>query len=513
MIYLQESRTKKSIRNIIWAIINKLAIIIMPFIVRTVLIYKLGAEYTGLSGLFTSVLTMLSLAELGFSNAMVYCMYEPIHNNDDATICALLNFYKKIYRYIGLIVLTFGIILVPFLHKLISGNVPTNVNIYILYGIYLSNTVLSYFLFAYKSSLLTAYQRNDKISIIGLICNTALYGAQIIILILTKNFYLYALILPISTLLMNFAYEKVSNTLFPNISCKGEVGKELKIKIKKRVIGIMLYKFSSTTRTSFDSVIISAFLGLVILTQYQNYFMLISSVLGVLSVVSNAVTASIGDSIVSKNAADNYLDFRKYLFVYMWVSSVCVTCIMGLIQPFMEMWVGKTLVLDLRMAILFCIYFYVQTMGDIVFVYRSAAGLWWEDRIRPVVESIANIVLNFLMVKVWGLYGVILATIITLVAINFIWGAHILFKYYFKRNMNEYLKIQIRHALYTILSCLLSLILCNMFGQGIFNFILKGIVCIVIPNILFIIIYRKNNLFKEAKLFITHLVMIIKKKS
>ena len=117
------------------------------------------------------------------------------------------------------------------------------------------------------------------------------------------------------------------------------------------------------------------------------------------------------------------------------------------------------------------------------------------------------------MVKVWGLYGVILATIITLVAINFIWGAHILFKYYFKRNMNEYLKTQIRHALYTILSCLLSLILCNMFGQGIFNFILKGIVCIVIPNILFIIIYRKNNLFKEAKLFITHLVMIIKKKS
>lgn len=513
MKYLQESRTKKSIRNIIWAVINKIAIIIMPFIVRTVLIYRLGAEYTGLSGLFTSVLTMLSLAELGFSNAMVYCMYEPIHDDDNDTICALLNFYKKIYRYIGLIILTIGIVLVPFLQNFISGDVPADINIYILYGIYLANTVLSYFLFAYKSSLLTAYQRNDKISIIGLICNMVLYSTQIIILVFTRSFYLYVLVLPLTTLAMNLAYEKVSKRLFPNVICKGEVGKELKRKIKKRVIGIMLYKFSSTTRTSFDSIIISAFLGLVVLTQYQNYFMIISSVLGILAVVSNAVTASIGDSIVAKSVDNNYLDFRKILFVYMWVAGVCATCILGLIQPFMQMWVGKLFVLDLTMAILFCVYFYVQTMGDIVFVYRTAAGLWWEDRIRPVVEAIANIVLNFVMVKIWGLQGVILATIITLIGINFVWGAYILFKHYFKRDMLEYLRIQMVHVMCTAIACVLSLVLCNMMGQGILSFILKGIVCIVIPNVLFVVIYRKTKLFKEAKCFALQLITVIKQKS
>lgn len=510
---MQESRTKKSIRNIIWAVINKIAIIIMPFIVRTVLIYKLGAEYTGLSGLFTSVLTMLSLAELGFSNAMVYCMYEPIHENDNITVCALLNFYKKIYRYIGLIILTIGIMLIPFLHNFISGDVPADINIYILYGIYLANTVLSYFLFAYKSSLLTAYQRSDKISIIGLVCNLVLYSTQIIVLVLTKSFYLYAVMLPLTTLAMNLAYEKVSKKLFPNIICKGEVGKELKGKIKKRVIGIMLYKLSSTTRTSFDSIIISAFLGLVVLTQYQNYFMIISSVLGVLAVISNAVTASIGDSIVAKSADNNYLDFRKFLFGYMWAAGVCATCILGLIQSFMQIWVGKVLVLDLTMAILFCVYFYAQTMGDIVFVYRTAAGLWWEDRVRPVVEAIANIVLNFVMVKMWGLHGVILATIITLVGINFIWGAYILFKHYFKRDMFEYLQIQMVHAMCTACACALVLIICNMIGEGGLNFVFKVVICVVIPNVLFVIIYRKTKLFKEAKCFALQLIAVIKQKS
>ena len=507
---MQESRTKKSVRNIIWAVINKVAIIIMPFLVRTVLIYKLGAEYTGLSGLFTSVLTMLSLAELGFSNAMVYCMYEPIHNSDNDTVCALLNFYKKVYRYIGLIILIVGIIFTPFLHNFIRGDVPADINIYILYFIYLSNTAISYFLFAYKSSLLTAYQRNDKISIIGLACNMILYSGQILILFVTKSFYLYAIALPLTTLAMNIAYEKTSIKLFPEITCRGKIGKKLKLKIKKRVVGIMLYKLSSTTRTSFDSIIISAFLGLVILTQYQNYFMIISSVLGILSVVSNATTASVGDSIVEKSADDNYKDFRKFLFVYMWVAGVCAVCILGLIQPFMRMWVGEKLLLDMTMAILFTLYFYSQTMGDMVFVYRTAAGLWWEDRGRPVVEAIANIVLNIVMVKICGLYGVILATIITLIGINFVWGAYILFKHYFKRSMFEYLRIQGIQGVLTVIACGVALFICNLLGTGIISFIFKIIICAVIPNVVFFVFYWKTSLFKEAKRFAIRMIKVIK---
>lgn len=498
---MAQSRTFNSVRNIIWAVIYKIIVILLPFVVRSVMIYKLGVEYTGLSSLFTSILTMLSLAELGFSNAMVYCMYEPIHNDDKNTICALLKLYKKIYSIIGSIILTIGLVLIPFLPRLIHDDVPGGISIYGLYLIYLFNTVISYFMFAYKSSLLTAYQRNDLISIIGMISHIGMNGIQIAVLLLTGNFYLYAVILPISTVAMNLSYELLTRKFYPDITCRGEVSSELKGKIKKRVVGIMLYKFSSSTRTSFDSVIISMFLGLAILTQYQNYFTIISAVLGILSIITTSVTASVGDSIVAKDIDSNYSDFKKFVFIYMWVAGWFAICIGCLIQPFMRIWMGEELLLVGTMALLFSAYFYSQTMGDIVFLYRTAAGLWWQDRIRPVVEAVANISLNVVMVKLFGLHGVILATVITLVFINFVWGAHILFKHYFARSMKEYVFMQMRQAAVVIIAGIVTWLLCNMLPQGIVMLIVRMAICAVVPNIVFLLFYHRTHAFKQAYQF------------
>lgn len=153
-------KTKNARRNILFGILNKVITMFLPFVVRSVIIYALSAEYLGLNSLFSSILQVLNLTELGFSSAMVYSMYKPIAENDDETICALLNFYRKIYFIIGCIVLSLGLLLLPFLDKLINGDVPDNINIYILYLCYLVNTVLSYMMFAYRSSLLNAASKN-----------------------------------------------------------------------------------------------------------------------------------------------------------------------------------------------------------------------------------------------------------------------------------------------------------------------------------------------------------------
>jgi len=509
---LAQSRIANSVRNIFWAFLNKIVIMLLPFVVRSVMIYKLGVEYTGLSNLFTSILAVLSLAELGFSNAMTYCMYEPIHKDDKVTISAMLNLYRKIYSVIGIVILTGGLVLLPFLPKLINGQIPENINIYILYLIYLFNTVISYFMFAYKSSLLTAYQRNDLISIIGLMVHICLYLVQICVLFITANFYLYAILLPASTLAINLGYNIMTKKLYPDITCTGQVGADLKKQIKKRVIGVMLYKFSSTTRTSLDSVVISAFLGLFVLTQYQNYYLIISSVFGILAMINNAVTASVGDSIVAKEIDENYKDFKKFNFIYMLIASWCTICILCLIQPFMQLWMGKKLMLTGTMAVLFSVYFYAQVIGDIVFVYRTAAGLWWQDRIRPVVEAVLNVLLNILLVKIWGIYGVIIATIITLCGVNFLWGGKILFKHYFKKSMSEYLVMQVKQTLITTIVACVTFIICQMFGDGgIISFLCKGIICVIVPPIIFWLFYRKSVAFTEAKMFIKNTISIIRK--
>lgn len=185
------NRTKNAVRNMFFGLLLKVYQALMPFIMRTVMIYSLGVSYVGMNGLFTSVLQILNIAELGISSAMIFSMYEPIAKKNDKKICELLKLYRVYYLFIGTIILILGLILLPFLPKLISGKVPEDINIYYLFLLYLVSTVLSYWLFAYRSSLLEAHQRNDIISKIQIISSTIQFAVQIILLVIFKNYYLY----------------------------------------------------------------------------------------------------------------------------------------------------------------------------------------------------------------------------------------------------------------------------------------------------------------------------------
>ena len=163
--------------------INKIITILIPFVMRTILIKVLGTQYLGLSSLFTSILQVLSLSELGIGSAMVFELYEPIAKNDTERICKLQKLYKNIYRIIGTVILILGLVLLPFLDKFIKGGYPADINLYALYILYLLNSSASYLLFAYKTTILNAFQRNDVILNIGSIVHIGLYSIQIICLI------------------------------------------------------------------------------------------------------------------------------------------------------------------------------------------------------------------------------------------------------------------------------------------------------------------------------------------
>lgn len=188
---MNEGRLKNSLRNVLGALINKATAIIFPFIIRTIILYYLGTEYAGLSSLFTSVLQILSLSELGIGSAIVFSMYKPIAEGNNAEINALLKLYRKFYCIIGMVILLVGITLIPLIPRLINGTYPHDINLYALYLIYLSNTVISYFLFAYKASILNAFQRSDIESNLTTLINTGMYILQIITLIIFKNYYIY----------------------------------------------------------------------------------------------------------------------------------------------------------------------------------------------------------------------------------------------------------------------------------------------------------------------------------
>ena len=174
-------RTKNATRNIIFGVILKAYQIIVPFLMRTAMIYLMGVQYLGLNSLFTSILQVLNLAELGVGSAMIYSMYKPIAEDDNATICALMKLYKTYYRIIGLVIAVIGCALTPFIPKLISGDVPDNLNIYLLYLLNLGATVLSYWLYAYKNCILQAHQRVDIVSKVSLVTSTIQYALQLLV--------------------------------------------------------------------------------------------------------------------------------------------------------------------------------------------------------------------------------------------------------------------------------------------------------------------------------------------
>ncbi|WP_432629605.1 oligosaccharide flippase family protein [Brotaphodocola sp.] len=493
------SRTKNATRNIIWGITYKVSTLLLPFIVRTVMIYSLGSEYLGLSSLFTSVLNVLSLAELGVGSAMVYAMYKPIAEKDTYTVCALLNLYKKIYRIIGIVIICAGLIIMPFLRRFISGDVPNDVNIYILFIIYLVNTAGSYLLFAYQASVLNASQRNDVASKVNMFTGITKNLLQIIVLILWHNYYGYVVLLPLTSLTANIILAFCAWKMYPEYVCRGQVETRLVKEIKGKVMALFAVKITNVIYNSVDSIVISAFLGLVALAKYNNYYYIMNAIISIVTVVFTSIISSIGNSIVLESDQKNYHDYMNLSFINAWIVGWCTVCLFCLYQPFMKLWVGEDLMFGMGIVVCFCIYFYAFQLKSVQSAYKDAAGLWKEDMWRSYAANIFNLVMNIILVKTIGIYGILLSTILALTLITYPWQTWMIHKKLFHCSMWPYLiKLGI-YTIVTLIACGVTYFICTLITEeNILSFFIKIIICMIVPNITFLIAMFRMKEFKET---------------
>ena len=448
-------RTKNATRNIIYGVFLKIYQLLGPFILRTIFIYTLGMEYLGLNSLFTSILSVLNLAELGVGSALVFSMYKPIAEDDTEKICALMNLYKLYYRIIGAVILIIGLILVPFIPKLISGSVPEDVNIYVLYLMNLGATVLSYWLFAYKTCLFGAHQRNDMIAKVTIVSSTLQYIIQAIFLISISNYYLYLTITLTTGIFNNLYAAYKSNKMYPKYKARGNLERTEVKEIHRKVRDLFTSKIGGAVVDSADTIVISTFLGLTTLAIYNNYFYIMSSIYGFIMIIFNACMAGVGNSLIVESEDKNYNDLKKFLYIVCWIASVCTCCLLGLYQPFMKMWVGEKSMLSFNLVICICIYFFVRNINTLINMYKDAAGMWHEDKWRPLVVSLANLGLNLILVHYIGLFGILLSTILTMAFIGMPWLIYNLFTVIFKRNAVEFI---LKMLFYTGLVCVMCVI-------------------------------------------------------
>ena len=383
-------RTKNATKNIAAGLFLKAYQMIMPFLIRTAMIYFMGVQYLGLNSLFSSVLHVLNLAELGVGAAMVFSMYKPIAEDDTATICALMGLYRRYYRIIGLIIGAVGVALTPVVPHLISGEVPSELNIYVLYWLNLGATVLTYWLFAYRSCILQAHQRTDLANIVVIVTNTVQYALQLAVILWLKDYYLYVIVLLMTTVLNNILTAAVAARKYPQYKPAGTLPAAQVKQINGKIRDLFTGKLGSVVLGSADTIVISAFLGLSVLAIYQNYYFIMSAVIAVIEILMGSIRAGLGNSFVTETREKNFRDLEKFTFLFMWAIGAGTCCFLGMYQPFMEIWVGRELMLGWPEVICFAIYFYVFALNKLLNVYKDAAGLWHEDRFRPLITAAVN---------------------------------------------------------------------------------------------------------------------------
>lgn len=484
-------------KNIIVGLIDKIVLLILPFVVRTILLYYIGIEYVGLNSLVTSIFTVLNLSELGVGSAIVYQMYAPYAQGAAEKINQLLGFYKRIYRYIGLIIGIAGLAITPFLRHIIKDTLPSDVNLYYLYFVYLCNTCLSYWLFSYKTSILNVSQNTRIKNTIDLLVLSGQYIVQIAIIILTRKYAIYISVLPFFTILNNLAVGIYTKRKFPNLYADGDISYSVKKEIESNTLSLIGHKIGATVITSADNIVIASFLGLTVLGKYNNYYYVMYTVITLLSIIYFALLPMIGNAIATRSKEQNLCLFYRISFFNTCIIGWCTVCILCLLQDFIQMWTGEVNLFGIEMAVLFAIDFYVWKIYDNVGLFKDAAGIWKEDLVRPYVASIVNVATNIVLVKCIGIQGIIISTIASVFAINIPWSTRVLFKYYFAKSEVMYYRKQGIQLIATSIACIISFYSCKIFHEVSALVLLEKVVlCTCITIIVYLLFFTHTEEYR-----------------
>ena len=506
------NRTKNAARNMVFGLLLNIYKILIPFVVRTVMIWKLGEEYTGLNGLFSSLLQILNLAELGVGYAMDYSLYLPVAERDGKKICALLNMYRRYYRYIGLFILTAGVALTPSIPRLIHGDLPEDLNLYVLYLMSLASTVLSYWLFTYKNSLLTAHQRVDISSKLEIGSKTVQLLLQLFVLIVLENYYLFLAADIFAKLLLNLMTGWITARLYPSYKPRGELPAEEKNKVNCRVRDLFTARFAGKVTAEADTIVITAFLGLVLLARYQNYFLIMSAVCMVIDVIFSSVRSGLGNSLILESEEKNYQQFRTFTFLFLWLLSAATPCFLCLYQPFIRIWLGDQALMPMTLVWCLTLYFFVVEVNHLLNTYKDAAGFWKVDKWRPLTAALVNVGLNLLTVRIWGLYGVVLSTVAAFAGVEIPWLLRNLFRYLFapfrrREYIRELLSYVLTVSVGTVACGWVSRLLCEHIEGAALQFLAGAGLCLLLPGLIFAVRYHRKRVFKDSLLYLRKLCL------
>ena len=495
----EKSRTENSIRNVISGICSQIFILIITFLSRTLFIKILGSEYLGINGLYSNILTILSLAELGIGNVTVFYLYKPIKENDKETIVKYINFYRKIYIIIACTILTVGLCLIPLLDKIVESSLDKT-ELIIYYVLFLLNTVFSY-IGIYKSVVFETDQKSYVKNIAKTEFSIIQNILQLICIWIFKNYYIYLIIQISCTLGNNLYLQAKAQKMYPFLNGKGTLEKSKKMELLKSVKETFLYKLGEVLLNSTDYLLISIMLGTIVVGYYSNYSMIISAVSLIITTIATSISASVGNLNAQENQTQNHKVFLILVYLFNIISIIGMTGFFIVINDFITIWIGEQYLLSVDVILIIAVSFYVANSQAPLWMYREALGLFKEVKVIGLIAAITNLVLSIILGKIMGLAGILLATPIAKLLTSSVIEPIIIYKKNFKVSVKPYFIKQIKYVIIAVISLVANIYICNYIQlENIYkNLILKGLISGTLSTVICVISTIKTEELNEIK--------------
>ena len=495
------SRVAKSMKNTIFGVVGLLVSQLLSFIARSVFIKLLGVEYNGVNGLFTNILQVLSLAELGFATSIAYALYKPLKERDEKTTAMLMRYFAKIYRVIALIVVVAGCCCIPFLQYLISEDISElsfSLNeLRVYFAMYLANTVCSYLL-AYKRTIITADQDNYIVSNVDNCCNVGLNVLQIVLLYVTRDFYSYLAIMIAKTVINNIILHIIASKRYPYLSKykREKLPKFERSQLFKSVRAMACHRIGATIINSTASILISAFVSIVDAGKYSNYLMIITGINSFVNIIFNSITASIGNLCVEGNTEYQYTVFRRisylsnFIAVFVFVSYVC------LFNDFVAIWVGIDMQFDLPTVVAISMSGMMTCLRKTVNSYRDATGIFRQDWFKPLLDASIGISLAIGLSYIWGTFGVVIGYVLENIFVTIPIENYILFKHGLKHRVLPQLANMYLTMIFAFALTALTYFICTFIPDGIGWFILEFFFVVIFAAAVYLLLTCRTAEFK-----------------
>lgn len=509
---MSESRLKKSSINAGVALLQNVFSLLLTFVSRIIFVKVLDASYLGINGLFSNILNILALADLGMSTAMMYSLYKPIADHNTTKIAALIGFYRKVYILIASAVLTFGLLLIPFLKYIVNLDQSID-HLYIYYILALFNVVISY-LFVYRTTLLDADQKSYILSYCVIFFKFITFILQIMVLIFTHNYLLYLLVAVLIGLISNITQNRITLKIYPFLNDKPvKLNSEERNEILKNVSSSFIYKFCATVQNNTDNILISIFVGTLYVGYYSNYSLITGTIVTIISVIFTAIKSSVGNMVATSSISKKHelKTFWTLEMVNYWIVVFCSSSFICLFQDSIELFFGSDYLLSFSVVIAIVLNFYTSNIRQTIWAYRETTGIFKQTKHITGVTALINVVLSVILGYHLNTFGIIIATVMSRMIYAWWREPQILFTMYFKCSSKHYFYKYIVRAVFAGIIIFITYFICGLvqFENPILRLLFKIGICTIVTNLLLFLLLFTTQEFKDLK---TRLIVVVNNK-